>query len=65
MSKKKLEQNHDDELLKKQFELKKLRGKIPWEGDLEEMRTDPQWLQDWCDSQWEKHTDNRPLTTDN
>ncbi len=46
----------DAERLKKQGELRKLRGKFHWEGDLEEMRADSQQLQDWYDSQYNRGT---------
>ena len=42
------------EQLKKQAELRKLRGSFHWEGDLEDMRTDSQQLQDWYDSQYDR-----------
>ncbi len=42
------------EKLEKQAEFLKLRGKIRWEGDLDEMRTDSRELQDWYDFQYKQ-----------
>jgi hypothetical protein len=62
MSKKKIPTTENTEIskreeaerLKTQLGFQKLRGKVKWEGDLEEMRTDSQQLQDWCDSSYQK-----------
>lgn len=40
--------------LRRQTDLKELKGKFHWEGDHEEMRTDSRQLQDWYDSQYEQ-----------
>ncbi len=42
------------ELLERQAEIRELRGKFDWRGDLDVMRTDSKQLQEWCEGK----TDN-------